>query len=1191
MGVAGYEKQGGAQAQHLSRGPVHQRMSGQGSHGFQGGPFAGRSVDIPHGGQIVERGQDALPFTGEGFAQARGVFGLVDVEYFRGLFRDLGGEIFHGGLLAPFFSAVRSEVLDAGGLFFLARLLLPTGKRREAMPVNMYFHLPGAMTRPIRFLPALLAVLLVLAHFPDAAFAADPALASVRTSLAADRAPEAKPSAETDKGGHGFRVDLKKSAPSEGILRVGGAASFVARLFQGDKELPTDGYLCRWRADAGAKFLEDEGPFTNTAIFLRPGRQRIWVEVVPRSGPSQGLAAVADPVELDVSQPAFALAASPAAPLVGEEVTVSIRDFPVHDGVEFRWDPLPPQARLVRVGERSLTFYPTQAAATAVRVTAVAKDGGKAGGDLGSARITVTAKPYGVTVDNRGLSGMPAVVWREGEGPVPAEGVAVGQNVRLRAGVLPTPGNPPLAFAWSLCPGARARGGEDTREIEVSRQEVGQCEATVEVRDGRGLLLGRGQGGFTVAVSQQELDDAVAKARETDRLTALAGEAWTAGDVDRAMEAAGKAVRLSPKNGPALAALDRLSREKAKFDGYLLRADQALASDEFEEVAAMLAEAAKVNAKAGAIEVMRRRAQTRQEVLGRVGSLLAQARDKWEGGEVEAALSLAGQALALDPGHVAAKTERERMVSGRDRLIAALKQSAGYLMGKRFDSAAEALGEARAINPRFAAVREMEQAIAARKERAWRMDERLARARDQWNAGDVDGALGVLAEAQALDPENAGAAAARKKMAEVRDNLARAEDRAEAAIGRGKLDEARAAMAEAEKINARHPRLAELQKAAAHRVGREQRLAALKAEAARRNAAGDVDGALLALNDILALVPGDAAVTAERDRLARSRDAMAEALARARDFLAGRRYDLALAALAEAEKINAKLPALAGWREKALSEKGRAEAEAAARLAEAGAKLDKKEYAAARDALDAARKTAPLPAQLAAKAKELERRIEEGRLRQDAARREQAVRDKTAATATDADRRGRCEALGREAGAKRAGGDHAGAIRSYQSLLTLCPDTCQAYNNVGASLFSLGYAAESLPWFDEAIKCAPAEKLYKENAELTRKQLAPAVKPAADAASTCAAAFDAAESKRSGGDLAGAIESYRTVVTRCPDFCAAYNNMGLTLHKLGRAGESLPLFEQALRCNPKENLFKDNYDLTVKRLRTAQRPE
>ena len=42
-------------------------------------------------------------------------------------------------------------------------------------------------------------------------------------------------------------------------------------------------------------------------------------------------------------------------------------------------------------------------------------------------------------------------------------------------------------------------------------------------------------------------------------------------------------------------------------------------------------------------------------------------------------------------------------------------------------------------------------------------------------------------------------------------------------------------------------------------------------------------------------------------------------------------------------------------------------------------------------------------------------------------------------------------------------------------------------------------------------------------------------------------------------------------------------------HHIPPGAESLPLFEQALRCNPQENLFKDNYELTAKRLRTADR--
>jgi len=1033
------------------------------------------------------------------------------------------------------------------------------------------------------------AALFLVAAAPTHGLAADPAQAAIRRPGPPGEMPPhaAKPPAGLD--GQELRAALKKIAPAEGAPRVGGAASFEARLYRGETELPQDAYECRWQADEGAKFLEAAGPFNNTVVFTRPGRGRVWVEVVPKSGPSAGLTAVSEPVTLDIAPPSFGLAASPASPLVGEEVTVAIRDFPVHDGVEFHWDPLPSQAKLVRVGERSLTFYPTEAKTTSVKVTAVSSDGGKSTAALGSAKVDVPVRNYAVTVDNRGLAEAPATVWRDGEGPVAADGPAVGQRVGLRASISPAPPNLPLAYAWGLCPGARAAGGEDTREIAASRRETGPCPASVEVRDARGLLLGRGQGEFRVTVSQAELDTAADRARDVERLVRETGAAWADGDPVRAAEAAGQAARLSPKDPTAVAALERLLRDKGRLDDYLARAAAALASDDFDEATAMLDAAAKINAKAAAIPSARQAVAARQDTLARIGKLLAQAREKWEKGAVAESLGLTGKALELDPGHSGAKAERERFVSARDRLIAALKQSAAMLAAKRFDSAAKALAEAKAVSPRFGAVAEMEAAIAARKQRAWSLDERLARARDQWNAGDADAALATVSEAAALDPEHQGAVQARKNLAQARDNLARAEERAEAALARGRLDEVRAALADAAKINARHPRITELQDAAAHRAGRDQRLATLAAEAAKRNAAGDLDGALLAVNDMLALVPDDAALAAQRTKIARARDAVADALARARDFLASRRYDLALAALAEAEKINAKLPQLAAWRQKVQSEKHQAETDLAGALAQAGQLADQKNFDAARRVLDAAREAGPLPLTLAGKAKDLERRIDAGRLRHEAAKQEQDNRNKSAAASVDADRIGRCDALGKQATAKRSGGDHAGAIRDYQTLLTLCPDTCQAYNNVGTSLFSLGYAAESLPWFDEAVKCAPSEALFRDNAALTRKRLAAPANPAGNLAAMCAAAFDTAESRRGGGDLAGAVEGYKAVVSRCPDFCAAYNNLGLTLHKQGRTTESLPFFEQALRCNPKDTLFKENYELTVKRLRTAEK--
>ena len=60
---------------------------------------------------------------------------------------------------------------------------------------------------------------------------------------------------------------------------------------------------------------------------------------------------------------------------------------------------------------------------------------------------------------------------------------------------------------------------------------------------------------------------------------------------------------------------------------------------------------------------------------------------------------------------------------------------------------------------------------------------------------------------------------------------------------------------------------------------------------------------------------------------------------------------------------------------------------------------------------------------------------------------------------------------------------------------------------------------------------------------MTRTKLAKATQPAAETAKACATTFATAESHRTAGELAEALKDYQTVVARCPDFCAAYNNM------------------------------------------------
>ena len=99
--------------------------------------------------------------------------------------------------------------------------------------MNNSVHCRGAgMRRTLRkhLLNVLVGLFVALVVWPSGVgHCTDPAQAAVAPEAKADFAPQARPAgAKTAAIGSGFRVELVKSAPAEGTLRVGGAASFEA---------------------------------------------------------------------------------------------------------------------------------------------------------------------------------------------------------------------------------------------------------------------------------------------------------------------------------------------------------------------------------------------------------------------------------------------------------------------------------------------------------------------------------------------------------------------------------------------------------------------------------------------------------------------------------------------------------------------------------------------------------------------------------------------------------------------------------------------------------------------------------------------------------------------------------------------------------------------------------------------------
>ncbi|KUG27509.1 hypothetical protein ASZ90_002645 [hydrocarbon metagenome] len=1076
---------------------------------------------------------------------------------------------------------------------------MPTTLRHTMMPCPAECFRPDRSvpgTPKIRFravLAALVAVGLVV--LPLRALAAVP---EPRDTPAADavqpdgRLPLAGSVASPDGPPHAFlRLELKKTAPLTGTVRTGGAVSFVVTAHSGDDPAPLQGYVFRWESDAGARFLDPEGPSGNTVVFTRPGPQKVWVTAL---APVDGLlepVAVSEVLEMDVAGPLFRLSVDPREPRVGEEVRASVRDFPVREDVDFRWAALPRNATLVNVGEKEITFYLHDDKPAEVAVSARMPLAGK---DLGRVAAEVTARPYPVEVSNKGLVGPRPVIWKDGSGPEEIDAVPEGGAVLLRADINPMPGNPPLSFVWRLPPGTRLEAGESGRQVKVACDTVGDYTAVVEVRDSRDLLVGRGEGTFAATVSRADMDRARHNAAQTARLTAEAVRLWNRGEVEQAVDTAAKAAAMNPKSVDAAGEYRRMAADRERLADILHRADEHLSRDEFSKAVALLDEAGGINGQYGGIAALERRMRERRDVLAKVDALLASSGQSWEAGDVEGAVRAVQSALALDPGHETAAAQRARMVDGRDRIITGLKEASVFLEKKQFESAAAALAGVRGINEKFPPFREMDAAVAKRRENAWQADQLLARARELWTAGDMDAALVALSDILKTDPEHPGARAAKQQTAQARETVLKNVDQAKAFLAQNRPDEALAALSRAKGINPAYAPVGQIEAAVAERKNRAGRIRDLTAKARQDAARGDLDAALAGVESILALDPGDGFAKAERVRLAGLREETRGAMRLAEGLAASGRHDKALATLEAAAAKAPGYPPLAAQKARIVELAGSSQKKASGMLADAAARLSRGDFSGTLGVLSGLEGLPGISAADDRKAKELARAAKAGLDKATAAgtAKPGAGTAQAAAPAPgQSHKKAQCDELFRRADARRGKGEHAAAIKDYQEIVTTCPDYCTAYNNIGASLFTLGYARESLPWFEEARKCNPGEKLFADNVALTTRLAAdPAGKkaPAAGRAE-CAGTFDTAEKLRASGDLAGAVRDYRKVVETCPDYCAAYNNIGLALNTLGHVKESLPWFEEAYRCNPKEALFQDNIHITTRQMQQASR--
>ncbi|MBI4960989.1 MAG: hypothetical protein HY915_16060, partial [Desulfovibrio sp.] len=342
--------------------------------------------------------------------------------------------------------------------------------------------------------------------------------------------------------GEAVTLKLGKTAPAGNALAAGAEARFEAQLMSEGKPADASAFVIRWEPSTEARFARNEGQglLTNTATFTRPGKVKVWAVALRKDGAALTTVAESNQIELEVAGTSITLTASPAEPLVGQEVTVTAVENPkvLDADAAYWWDDSQGGAGTgPTANQRQWKF--TVKEAKPVTVNAMLK-GKKGGEDLARASLTVTPKSYQVTAVSLGHTWggetTRPVVWKPGVGLVALDKeIAAHMDVGLRADVSPAPPQgQALRYKWTVNEGSTLSGNPASRETRAQRSSKGTIEAKVEVRDGNNALLGTGSVSVPVTVSDEDIKQGKAKAQELEKLKQEAAAAWNAGDIDLA---------------------------------------------------------------------------------------------------------------------------------------------------------------------------------------------------------------------------------------------------------------------------------------------------------------------------------------------------------------------------------------------------------------------------------------------------------------------------------------------------------------------------------------------------------------------------------------------------------------------------------------------------------------------------------
>lgn len=405
-------------------------------------------------------------------------------------------------------------------------------------------------------------------------------------------APVVEPAQVEEEKEKKYQLILTRVSPASGPVIVGTPVTYKATL-SGDK--PEGEVRYQFEPHPDVAFTPHEGPSASTtAVFLVPGKVGVWVTAVDKTG----TIATSDQLEIEIQKPVLELVMEPKAPLVGQEVKARLTVKPEVKDIDFRWMPVPDNAKHVSTSKdnKELIFYLKDEKAAEIQVNARVPFSGE---DLGEARASATAKKYALTVSAPKAQGPPPRVWKEGVGLVTVDkGIAVDQIVEFSVALQPAALSGPVKYQWKVESGPCRVSNPSSSVARVTANAAGTCELSVTLRDRNDVELGVGQGSFSASVTQEAIKQGEQKAQsgsEAQKLMQSAPAKARKGDYDGAIKEAEEAARLDPKNVAATALADKLRKEKERIHAQLDKTRKFMEARQYPEAQKELTVAKNLN--------------------------------------------------------------------------------------------------------------------------------------------------------------------------------------------------------------------------------------------------------------------------------------------------------------------------------------------------------------------------------------------------------------------------------------------------------------------------------------------------------------------------------------------------------------------------------------------------------------------